>query len=204
MTFDHDHISGLHARLVAGDRSASSELAVIIVPELTHRLGRKWPGQSSVESVHDAAVEVFVSYLRTPHRYDPAKSKLVSWLYMQAHGDLTNEYRSPKRAFHQRQVPLLSEGVEVDTLTRNAGLVASDEHPSHEDRSSVDRALSMLDNDGDRQLFGLLLDGDTSTASAAEALGIMDLPLRERRAAVKRSKDRIKVKVRRNLGSKHE
>lgn len=69
-------------------------------------------GPAGTDGVHDAAVEVFVAYVRDPERYDPSRSNMVGWLQMQAHGDLTNDYRSPKRSFHQRSVSVMRDGVE--------------------------------------------------------------------------------------------
>lgn len=126
----------------------------------------------------------------------------MSWLYMQAHGDLTNDYRSPKRSFHQRRVALLREGVEGEDFARNLRLVESDDYPSDVERDALDGALTALDDDRDRRLLGLLLDGDTSTEAAADALGIGHLPVEEQRIEVKRNKDRMKAKIKRHLGSR--
>ena len=202
VAFDHDRARELHARLVNGDRVASEELARVVLPEVAERLGRQWPALAGTDAVHDAAVEVFVAYLRDPHRYDPSRSNLVSWLYMQAHGDLTNDYRSPTRSFHQRRVAPLRESVESEDFARNLHLVESDNYPSDIERDALDNALRALDDDRDRRLLALLLDGDTSTEAAADALGIGHLPAEEQRIEVKRNKDRIKARIKRHLGSR--
>lgn len=202
VAFDHEVARELHARLVDGDRVASEELAREVLPEVVGRLGRQWQAFAGTEAVHDAAVEVFVAYLRDPNRYDPSRSNLVSWLYMQAHGDLTNDYRSPKRSFHQRRVAPLRENVESEDFARNLHLVESDIYPSDLDRDALDDALGALDDDRDRRLLALVLDGDTSTEAAADALGIGHLPLEEQRSEVKRNKDRIKARIKRHLGSR--
>lgn len=202
VAFDYDRVRGLHARLVAGDRVASGELAELLLPELADRLNRQWPTLAGTDLVHDAVVEVFVVYLRHPERYDPSRSSLVSWLQMQAHGDLTNDYRSPKRSFHQRRVALMRDGVEGEDFARNLRLVRSDDYPSDVERDALDEALGALDDDRDRRLLALLLDGDTSTAAAATILGISHLPDEEQQAEVKRNKDRIKAKVKRRLGGR--
>jgi len=202
VAFDHDRARDLHARLVGGDRVASGDLAELVLPELVDRLGRQWPSLAGADSVHDAAVEVFVAYLREPERYDPSRSNLLSWLQMQAHGDLTNDYRSPKRSFDRRRVALMRDGVEGEDFARKLRLVRSDDYPSDVQREALDEALSALDDDRDRRLLALLLDGDTSTAAAANVLGISHLPDEEQQAEVKRNKDRIKAKVKRRLGGR--
>ncbi len=202
VAFDHDQVRDLHARLVAGDRVASGDLAELVLPELVDRLRRRWPTLAGADAVHDAAVQVFVGYLREPERYDPSRSNLVSWLQMQAHGDLTNDYRSPRRSFHQRRVALMRDDVEGEDFARNLRLMRSDDYPSDIERDALDKALGALDDDTDRRLLALLLDGDTSTAAAANVLGISDLPDEEQQAEVKRNKDRIKARVKRHLGGR--
>jgi RNA polymerase sigma-70 factor (ECF subfamily) len=201
VAFDHDQVRDLHARLVAGDRVASSDLAELVLPELVARLRHRWP-RAGADAVHDAAVQVLVDYLREPERYDPSRSNLVSWLQMQAHGDLTNDYRSPKRSFHQRRVTLMRDDVEGEGFARNLRLMRSDDYPSDIERDALDKALGALVDDRDRRLLALLLDGDTSTAAAANVLGISHLPDEEQQAEVKRNKDRIKARVKRHLGAR--
>ncbi len=202
VAFDHDQVRDLHARLVGGDRVASGDLAELVLPELVDRLGRQWPSLAGADAVHDAAVEVLVAYLREPERYDPSRSNLVSWLQMQAQGDLTNDYRSPTRSFHQRRVTLMRDGVEGEDFARKLRLVRSDEYPSDVERDALDEALGALNDDRDRRLLALLLYGDTSTAAAANILGITHLSDEEQQAEVKRNKDRIKAKVKRHLGGR--
>lgn len=202
MAFDHDLARELHARLVDGDRIASEELARVVLPEVVGRLARQWRALAGTDAVHDAAVEVLVVYLRDPQRYDPSRSNLVSWLYMQAHGDLTNDYRSPRRSFNQRRVAPLRESVESEDFARNLRLVESDTYPSDVERDALDDALTALDHDRDRRLLALLLDGDTSTKAAADALGIGHLPMEEQQIEVKRNKDRIKARIKRHRGSR--
>jgi len=201
VAFDHDRARELHARLINGDRVASEELAALILPELVIRLSGQWPTPAGTDAVHDAAVEVFVAYLGHPEQYDPSRKNLVSWLQMQAHGDLINDYRSPKRSFDRRRVSPIREDVEAEDFARNLRLVKSDDYPSDVGRDALDKALGALDGDEDRRLLALLLDGDTSTEAAAEVLGISHLPLDVQRAEVKKNKDRIKAKVKRHLGS---
>jgi RNA polymerase sigma factor (sigma-70 family) len=192
----------LHARLVAGDLVASAELAEMILPEVRRRLDRQWPGLAGTDAVHDAVIDVFVAYVREPGRYDPSRSNLVSWLQMQAHGDLINDYRSPTRSFFQRRVSLLREDVEGEDFARKLRLVKEDDYPSDTERALLEEAFAKLDDARDQHLLALMIDGDTSTKAAAEILGLDHLPLDEQRAEVKRNKDRIKAKVKRHLGNR--
>ncbi len=202
MAFDHDQVRALHARLVAGDPVASAELAEIVLPEVAARLARRWPRARSTDQVHDAIVEVFVQYVRSPTRYDPARSTLVGWLQMQAHADLTNDYRSPTRSFHQQRVTLIpSDAVANSPSVRKLGLVNTDTYPSEEEHEILDQVMAAVADPVDRQLLALIVDGDTSTAAAAEVLGICDRSVGEQQQLVKQNKDRVKAQVKRLLRS---
>jgi hypothetical protein len=91
----------VHQRLLHGDPTASLDAAELLIDPLVDRLRSKWPGPKYVEACHDAAVEVIVSYLGAPARYDPSRSALLTWLAMQAHGDLINVYTSPQQKFER-------------------------------------------------------------------------------------------------------
>jgi len=200
VTFDHELVLALHGRLVAGDRVASAELSRLVVPELVRRLSSRWPSLIGTDSVHDVAVDVFVAYLRSPERFDPGRSSLVGWLQFQAHADLTNDYRSPRRTFHQRRVVLLgSDPVETSDAARNSDRVSTDVYPSDVDNEVLGRVLLAVENPIDRRLLGLIIDDERSTTVAARVLGIEHLPEREQARIVKQNKDRIKAKVRRLL-----
>lgn len=202
MAFDHDRVRALHARLVTGDPVASAELAEIVLPEVVVRLARRWPRTRGTDQVHDAVVEVFVQYVRSPIRYDPARSTLVGWLQMQAHADLTNDYRSPTRSFHHQRVTLIPSDTVANTVSvRKLGLVSTDTYPAEEEREALDRVLAAVVNPVDRRLLALIVDGDSSTAAAAKVLGICDRPVDEQQQLVKQNKDRVKAQVKRLLRS---
>jgi hypothetical protein len=202
VAFDHDRVRALHARLVAGNPVASAELAELVLPEVALRLARRWPRTRGTDQVHDAVVEVFVQYVRSPNRYDPVRSSLVGWLQMQAHADLTNDYRSPARSFHQQRVSLIpSDAVAKSQSVRKLGLVSTDTYPVEEDHEVLDQVMEAVADPVDRRLLALIVDGDTSTAAAAEVLGIGDRPVGDQQRLVKQNKDRVKTQVKRLLRS---
>jgi hypothetical protein len=202
VAFDHDRVRALHARLVAGDPVASAELAEIVLPEIAVRLARRWPRARGTDQVHDAIVEVFMQYIRSPTRYDPARSTLVGWVQMQAHADLTNDYRSPTRSFHQQRVTLIpSDAVANSPSVRKLGLVSTDTYAAEEEHEILDQVMEAVADPVDRRLLALIVDGDTSTAAASEVLGICDRPVGEQRQLVKQNKDRLKAQIKRLLRS---
>lgn len=202
VALDHDRVRALHARLVAGDPVASAELAEVVLPEVAVRLARRWPRAQGTDQIHDAIVEVFVQYIRSPTRYDPARSTLIGWLQMQAHADLTNDYRSPTRSFHQQRVTLMpTHAVANETSVRKLSLVSADTYPAEEEHETLDLVMAAVGDPVDRRLLALIVDGDTSTAAAAEVLGICDRPVDVQQQLVKQNKDRVKARVKRLLRS---
>lgn len=56
---------------------------------------------------------------------------------------------------------------------------------------------SVLPEESDRELLALMLEGERSTESFADLLGLGHLPLAEKRKQVKQHKDRVLKRVRR-------
>ncbi|MGH2917954.1 MAG: hypothetical protein ACRDLS_05045, partial [Solirubrobacteraceae bacterium] len=81
----------LHADVCADDPTAWSRAFTTLLDPLVDWLGYRWPDLRDSERLHDFAVDSIISYLRAPDRYDPAQSSLLSYLRMDAHGDLLNE-----------------------------------------------------------------------------------------------------------------
>ena len=58
---------------------------------------------------------------------------------------------------------------------------------------------AIITDEGDRAIVALMLDGIRETRAYAEILALTDKPLEEQALLVKRTKDRIKVALRRGL-----
>lgn len=191
----------IHRRLLLGDPTAPADAAALLLDPLVKRLRSRWPGQQFEEACHDAAVEVIVQYLQSPDRYEPAQSSLLTWLTMQAHGDLLNAYASPQKKFEQSWVveaALRSDDPESDTPLIE-GLAHWDDPSPITDASVVFEAVkATFPDEVDRRLIFLTcIEGVKATDAAAAVLGLGDLPEPERTAEVKRHKDRIMRRLRR-------
>ena len=81
----------IHERHVAGDPTASADLFETHYEALVDRLRFKWPNTDE-DDLRGQAVESIANYLDWPQRYDPTRSALLTWLAMDAHGDLANRY----------------------------------------------------------------------------------------------------------------
>lgn len=185
----------LHARLVAGDRTASAELAVRYLDELVAWLRRTNPRADPDDCV-TAAGEALLDLICRPRSYDPARQTLAVYLRVSARGDLRNLQRA-ERKHASRRAPL-----EVVELPGAAGKypVGLSEDPADvvERREQIKAHLSPVPAavaDGltpqEARVLELMRAGERKTALFAVALGITGLPVAEQRRAVKRAKDRL-------------
>lgn len=192
----------IHHRLLRGDPTASLDAADLLLDPLVNRLRAKWPGQNYIDECHDAATEVIVIYLEAPQRYDPARSALLTWLTMQAHGDLLNAYASPQKRFERGWI------VESDLARDDSGgdarvklgdqLVWLDAVSDLDTSQVLASVRAAFPEEHDRRLIWLMcIEGIHSTDDAAAVLDLMHLPSQERTAEVKRHKDRVMRRLRR-------
>lgn len=113
----------LHAAVCAGEPTATSRAFTTLLDPLVDWLGFRWPDLRATERLYDFAVDSVMKYLQAPDRYIPTQSSLLSYLRMDAHGDLLNEHERVRRA---RQAEF-EVSVEVVAQQRNG---ANDEYPS--------------------------------------------------------------------------
>jgi|DewCreStandDraft_1066081.scaffolds.fasta_scaffold13459_3 hypothetical protein len=195
----------LHARLLAGDPTAPAELAETSLPRLVARLGRYYKNVDP-QLLESAAIDAVLDLAMHPHRYDPARGRLASYLLMAARRDLLNALqRTQRRAAHERPLTVIDPSagdVELASPARN--LRASEADDPLElliQREAADpRLMAAIREQCDERewaVFQLLLDGEDRTAAYAQVLGIPHLSPREQAQEVKRVKERLKKRARR-------
>lgn len=188
---------------------APAELAdLVLVPlakELAKRTGpllRAAGATVREDALHDAAVGAYMSYVKRPEQYVPAKAPggLLPYLAMSAHGDLLNALPGIER--HRRVVPLsLVElrGADRNTplsLVGGAGSTRGDtEHNNVAARHVPDAHLALMETEAERDVLRHMVAGERRTAVFATDLGLTSRPLDEQRREVKRAKDRIKKRL---------
>ena len=182
----------IHERLLAGDPTASAELAETTFDALTAVLAKRNPRISDAALIDEAVAEALLSYIKRPDTFDSGKAGLFGYLQMSAQGDLVNALAKLSRR-RKREKPL--EAVEV-------GEFAGKEHSDGPDLVSnleaqrIQRQLDeVFDNPKDREMVDLVVDRERSTEAFSVVLGIESLPIAEQREQVKRHKDRIKKRL---------
>jgi hypothetical protein len=182
----------LHADVCAGDPTSWSRVFTTLLDPLVDWLGFRWPDRRDSEQLHDFAVDSIMSYLQAPGRYDPTKLSLLSYLCMDAHGDLLNEHARLRRSREAEH----HVAVEVSEQQRK-GVI--DQYPSDRELPliTLTQIREAFPDEPDRRAVLLLIAGERATKMFAEVWDLADLSSDEQFAAVKRNKDRVKAGIRR-------
>jgi DNA-directed RNA polymerase specialized sigma24 family protein len=197
--FESSQLLVLHRRLCDGDRTASDELAALLLDPLVERISRQFPRAD--EHWHFQAVaDALLDYCARPHHFDERRGvPLAPFLLMTCRRNMLNLLRGEaRRRTRKGQAAQLSatSSVELDPVAGN--LIQQEEsaqlHQQEEDY------MNLLQDPQDQQILALRLRGERSTVAFAAILGISHLPIEVQRREVKRAKDRIDKILRRKGG----
>ena len=205
------HALELHQRLFEGDPLAPSELVETFIEELVRRVRARAQITHDDFIVYDAVTDALLTYAQQPTKYNPAKSGLLTYLTMSAHGDYLNMLARERRR-EKREVPLeyvehrldvgnnliedlLIEDV-LDTIMEREGILTPEERTR-----LLQQVSERFPDPQDRQLLNLMLLGERKTAAYSTVLGILNSDKNEQRRIVKRHKDRLSKRLKR-LGEK--
>jgi hypothetical protein len=194
----------LHIKILAGDVTAKSELAEIVLPILTKRLSRIFPGIYDENLIDTAVTDALLNYFDNSFQFQEHKKSLLSYLLMSARGDLLNNLKTRKLDKNTIQ---LKEDVEFQDSSSEEmieGLVAIAEDDVEAEaliRMSpvYARLLELFPESKDREFVTMMMDGIRETEEYAKVLGIEYLSSSQQREIVKRHKDRLKKTISRHL-----
>jgi RNA polymerase sigma factor (sigma-70 family) len=188
---DSKILGDLHKRVLGGDVTASSELFRLVHKGLVATLRKKVGPGISWEDAADVATDAIVEYIKSPGKYDPARSGLFGYLLLIARGDALNAARDQQtqRKYHLRAVEL-SDG--AGNTSGELGEMAIDA-----DRILQKHHADLIQDEDDEAVLRLYLQGEKDTAAYADALGISRLSEAEARKVVKIRKDRIEQRLKR-------
>lgn len=190
-----DEEVALLRKLINHRASAVGELLVAFVAPLFDWLAAAHP-RSDEQFREDAAVDAIASLAKRPESYQPECGKsLGDYLKMSASGDLKNLLDKERRRAAKRNS-------EFDVaLLEYRGNEIGMEMELKEEAERLEATVLAIVKDGlmPEELAGLdlLVDGAKKTEAFAPVLKLDHLPPEEREAAVKRFKDKIKVRIKR-------
>lgn len=192
MSLDRAEQDALHRAVLRGEPTASARVAEALLDPLVVKLRYDWP-RTADDVLFEQAADSVMNYLRAPQRYDLSRAALLSYLVMDATGDLRNAYDAGKRRQSVERAGLVE-------LAREQREQADDAYPSDADPADgqlLDHLRTVCDDDQDWHVLVLMLEEVRATDQFARVLGIEHLPATEQRDEVKRRKDRLKKRIER-------
>lgn len=190
---DEKWCRNIHARLLAGDPTATAELAENVGDIVFKELRRQHP-RRDLDIVHDATWDAIRAYMERPTTFDPSRRSLVGYLVMSANGDLLNAIEKSRR---RREDLVVDVELAGSRGKRKGGQLEArrgeEKLMAHLDVDRMRPQLERLFPDrADRAALDLMLGGERSTEAFAEVWGLGNLPADQQRREVKRGKDRLK------------
>jgi hypothetical protein len=211
----------LHKRLLAGDVTASAEIADAYFEKVNKYSLDQWSHRYPNDLIEDAAVNTFVNYLENPNQYDAQRTTLGRFFIMSIHGDLLNlmakdsrhgviglprrkkngENLSIPSVSHQDQFVELDDPIMEHKIGGSSDL-SVEEHAFVRSAPIWSKLDALFLDTKDRDMLYLILEDVRDTSEFAEVLEITDLPIEIQESEVKRHKDRIKKTIQRHIYKK--
>lgn len=194
-----DRFLVLHRRLLAGDRTASEELISFLLSPLTRQVARQFP-TTDEQAIWDGVSAALLDYCARPQQFDESFGiPLDRFLGRAAWRNVANILRGEKRRKAREEQVGQEDSAAVVELDPTVGNLLQKEETARL-RHRQEQAMHVLQDQKDRQILALRLQGERRTERFAEVLGIGHLPAGEQRQAVKRAKDRIDKILQRQAG----
>lgn len=182
----------LHERVLGADPIVPADLfAELIEPlmgAIRHDLG------CDPECASDSAIDALFNYLNSPGTYRQEKGRLCTFLVQIAKHKAIDRIRA--RSAEARREREFGSVVAVREIAPNEQM-----ERSAEAQELWQRIEQIVQDDRDQLALALILDGERSTETLAEALGIQAPTQLERQREVKRHRDRL-LKILERLGAK--
>jgi hypothetical protein len=183
-----------HKRLMTEkDLCVSAEICELFLPLLKRALDRHFHNLTDPHLAETFAIDSILKYLSTPEKFNPEKSSLIGYLYIDAFGDLLN--------FLEKHKKFVEHHIQISEHEMKG--VSDVENPEatfvEKSASLVEEVIANITDPTDLELIELLLQREHSTESFAEVLGIQELSKDQKFAEVKKHKDRLKTKLKRQI-----
>jgi DNA-directed RNA polymerase specialized sigma24 family protein len=190
-----DEEAELLANLLAHSSAAVGELLGAFIPPLAAWLAAVHP-RADEQMRDDAALDALASLVKRPESYKPERGKsLGDFLKMSASGDLKNLL-----AKERRRAARENSGTDVELLADRGNDIGT-ELEQRDEAERLEATVLAIVKDGltPEELAGLelLVDGAKKTEAFIPGLKLEYLPPAERTEAVKRFKDKIKMRIKR-------
>lgn len=194
----------LHRRL-ATDPTAQADICAAYVEPLSAWLLCQFR-PIDAHLCYDAASQALMDYLSHPERFDPGRLDLGAYLRMLARGDMRNLYRKERRHQRRRNIVADVENVQGEGNTLRQAISPLAQLIRDEDRAEAQKQLAIFRADCSPEeviVLDLMATGERSNETYVAALGLCHLAAEDQERTVKRTKDRLKKRMKRGYAS-HE
>lgn len=189
-----------HSRLLEDDPTVTFDIANVYLLPLIEDLSQRFPQLDDPHLVPTAVEDALLGYFDKPEQFDPQKGiSLFAYLRMSANGDILNLLKKhntdiSKLNFEEFvELPLSESEYRVEPDNDLEALIGRQDSPI------LAQLADLFPNVVDQEIVMLMMEGERSTHIFAEVLDILNLPVVEQRAIVKRNKDRIKKTIQRHI-----
>lgn len=192
------HLLILHQRLLNGDRTASEEIADVLLEPLVSELRSKFP-RTDEQVVWDGVIDAVLDLCARPDTFDPNRNvPLDRFLSMAAWRNVANSLRSEKRRrAREEKAAQLQPVPDVELRPPVGNKEQEEKNQQRHQQQQREELMCRLQDPLERKILELRLSGERRTSVFAEALDIQHLPPAKQRREVKRAKDRVDQKLRR-------
>jgi RNA polymerase sigma-70 factor (ECF subfamily) len=195
-------IDTVYQRLLAQEPDAPNDFIELLLNPLIEALVYRFPDSSLTEMVSDVVIDALLKFVQMPERYQPEKGNLWNYLLLDVQGDMLNalakrERRQNKEILFDPVAHDLPDGninIEEEVMQRLEGSSLLEEVPA---QNILERFQSEITDPRDWQFLLLMFDGERHTSAFANILEINHLPMNEQRVLVKRTKDRLRQRLKR-------
>lgn len=192
----------LHVRLLSGDRTATAEIAERYYQRIVAIMHKRHKWRPDPDVIDEATSDAFVSYFTNPLQFNPEKRSLAGFLQMAAEGDVRNAIARELRHRDHLQPDVALPAGDVEYENEPAARVNVEEEVVENLHPIWEQIDALVHDPLDRQVVRWMMDGERETPAFADLLGITHLPKHEQEREVKKCKDRLVKKIKRNLDPK--
>ncbi len=202
-------MNAIYQRLLAGEPDAPNDFIELLLDPLVEVLCVRFPNLPHPDFATDVVIDALLRFVQSPERYRPERGELWNYLYMDVQGDLRNALVKEQRR-QKREIPLDpvahdrpdgNTDVEEEVMRR---LDFSSLQQGRDTQAILNQLRREIPDPRDWQVVLLMFSGERRTNVFAAVLGIQHLPLAMQRKQVKKTKDRLRLRLKRYGVKIHE
>lgn len=202
-------IRAVYQRLLAHEPDAPNDFIELLLEPLVDAFSARFPDVSHPDLVTDTVIDSLLQFVQSPEKYQPERGSIWNYLFMDIQGDWLNSVAKEDRR-RKREIAFdlvahdLPDGnidVEEEVLQR---LEASSGVDAVNSQNILTQLRQEIPDPRDWQVLLLLFSGERSTRVFAAILDIEHLSIEEQRQYVKRTKDRLRLRLKRYGVKIHE